>query len=148
MSLKSLKTYALALGLSFIFGAAAAAAATIVPAQAAADTPVHSYGIVRVSAGGVWQILDDAAHTPQGLTGVTCNGGGDLVVAMDPVAEVGVASTSPDETYAGRFEFGPSIGLDRIVVRVTDHDGTRVHCSSTSLRLANSNILVDFWGRR
>lgn len=107
---------------------------------------VERGGILRVNAAGVWEILRTVTHQPEGLTGVTVVNGR-LVVSMDPVEKVLTAFVAPDETYAGRFAAGPSVGVNSLVITIRD---TATHAlvpaSSPALRIVSSNWFVGVRG--
>jgi hypothetical protein len=105
---------------------------------------VQRAGILRVSIGGQWEVLETDTHMPDGLTGISCNTvTGQLTVTMLPVDKVLTAGVWPDEAYAGRFEAGPSAGLDKLIIIIRDPAShVAVNCNSTSLRLSSSNWFV------
>lgn len=105
---------------------------------------VHYFGVVR-GVGG-WHILDDAGHTPQGLTGVSVNGSGRLVIAFEPLIEVGTFTITPDETWCGRYFPGASVGFDKAVVTIRDGNGAVVSANSSVFDNASGNWFVDAWG--
>lgn len=59
-------------------------------------------GVIRQdTASGGWYFLDDTGHKPNGLTGVTVNGTGEIVVTYGfTAADVGALIVGPDEVYA------------------------------------------------
>lgn len=117
------------------------------PQQTVTSTTVHYYGIARVGPSG-WFILDDANHTPSGLTSAYCMPTtGELQIAYQtPLVEVGVAQVSVDETYAGKVVVGASVGLPFIYITFKKIDGTVLPCWSSLLNLPNSNIFVEVEG--
>ena len=119
---------------------AAVLAGQLAPAHATVAPEAERYGIVRVDAAGTWSILADTAHQPSGLTSIVC-ASGTLTVTFLPLATIGVFLADEDETYAGRFDAGASVGLDRFVV--TFHraaTGAVVRCDDPALRLPRSNL--------
>lgn len=105
--------------------------------------PTHYYGIARSLPTG-WILVDDANHTPVGLHSPYCMPDtGELRISyVTPLVTVGTAGVMPDETYAGRVDMGPSVGLGYIYVMFRTFTGTTIHCSSSTLQKSNSNIFV------
>ncbi len=70
-------------------------------------------GVIRQdTAGGGWYFIDDSGHKPNGLTSVTVNGTGELVVSYGfTAANVGSLVVAPDEVYANLgISAGSSVG--------------------------------------
>jgi hypothetical protein len=109
----------------------------------------HRAGILRIdTVTGVWGVLHDTTHVPTGILSVTCSPtDGRLTVMMSPVSTITSFDVDPDDSYAGLFDFGASVGLDRLVVLIRRPD-TRafVACSSKELRIVSSNLQVSVWG--
>jgi len=71
------------------------------------------YGVMRQdTVGGGWYFLDDSGHKPNGLTGITVNGTGELVLSYGfTAADVGSLVVCPDEVYANLGVWaGASVG--------------------------------------
>lgn len=118
------------------------------PAKTGGDV-VQRTGIVRADpATGAWSVLSNPAHTPAGVTGVSCSHAtGALTVTFTPVASIGTFIVGMDETYVGRYDAGASAGLDRLVITIRrPSTGEVVACDDPALRLAGSNIQVTLWG--
>lgn len=70
-------------------------------------------GVIRQNtAGGGWYFIDDTGHKPNGLTGVSVNGTGEIVVNYGfTAADVGSLVVGPDEVYANLGVWaGSSVG--------------------------------------
>lgn len=116
------------------------------PQRQQLGSEVHMYGIVRFETGG-WVLLNNTAHIPQGLGDVTCmQDTGEVKVSfMSPLETVGTSSVTVDEAYAGKVAAGASVGLSAIYLTFRVN-GSTVHCSSSALKISNSNVFLDVWG--
>lgn len=106
---------------------------------------VHHFGVlVRNPSTGAWSVLDDGtAHLPQGLTGVTVTPQGYLQVTYPQLARVGSFQVTPDETWAGKYHPGASVGFDHAFIIIRNSSGAVVPAGSL---VGNGNLWVDAWG--
>jgi hypothetical protein len=107
-------------------------------------------GIIRVDpATHDWFILDTTAHRNEGLTGVDCSpSNGALTVTFVPLTNLITAFVDEDESYAGQYEGGVSLGLDRFVITIhRSSNGAVVPCNAAELRINNSNFWLWVKGR-
>jgi hypothetical protein len=107
-------------------------------------------GIIRVDpATGGWFIIDTPAHRNEGLTGVDCSpSNGALTVTFVPLTNLITAFVDEDESYAGQYEGGVSMGLDRFVITIhRSSNGAVVPCNAAELRINNSNFWLWVKGR-
>lgn len=132
--------------------AAVALGALALPIQAGAQPStvrVDYGGAVRSSPGG-WHILDDAAHTPDNLLDVTCYTSGTyngwLRIDFTPAVEAPKIVMTADETWAGVYTPGPSVGTSFMYVRIRNHAGAVVSCASSALATPNGNFWVVGYG--
>ncbi len=135
--------------LAGLAGLAAGAVATGAVAPASASTAglvlAHRFGVLRFT-GGRWQIIADDAHLPLGLTSVAARSDGRLVVGMLPLTRIGSFHVTGDETYAGRFCFGASVGFNSVTITITNATGSFVPCTSAALALRYANLQLTVWG--
>lgn len=107
-------------------------------------------GAIRKS-GSTWAIINDSAHEPLNLTGITCASNGNLIVDIAPITEVVGSSVVADETYTrAGVAPGASVGLDSIVLKITQFTGNgpvAVSCADSLLSLNNSNFWVEVTGK-
>lgn len=69
--------------------------------KARPDSNIEVFGAVRLLTTGP-EILDDANHTPQGLTDAFINANGFLEIAHTDLVVVGMSAVTPDETLVSR----------------------------------------------
>lgn len=112
-------------------GAAAGAAAALgavgltaapapIPIRLAQTGPVEVYGVIRFPSTGP-VVLDDAGHTPKGVTGVSITAGGLLEIHHDDLIDVGTSRVTVDETLAARtIAVGQSQGFTSAKVTFLD----------------------------
>jgi hypothetical protein len=95
-----------------------------------------------------WSVLDTPTHIPAGVTGVSCSAAtGRLTVTMVAVGSLSGFQLGGDEVYAGRFDFGASAGLDKLIIVIRrPSTGAVVDCDDPALRLAGSNFQVSVTG--
>lgn len=92
----------------------------------AQSATVEVFGIIRLLPGGP-EVLDDAGHTPQGVTGVSIHSSGMLEIQHDDLGDVGTSSVTVDETLVGRgIMIGQSQGFTWARVRFYDSYYTKV----------------------
>lgn len=106
---------------------------------------VHMFGVVRAQAGGLWTLLDNSTHTPEGLLPPQCVGTELYIPFVAPLSAVGTVSITMDEAYAGKVFAGPSVALSGIYLTFRIN-GSVVSCNSAALVINNSNIFIDAWG--
>jgi hypothetical protein len=108
------------------------------------------YGVIRQdTASGGWYFLDDSGHKPNGLTGVSVNGTGELVLSYGfTAADVGSLVVGPDEVYANLGIWaGASVGDASATVHLfqnlygTVNLGTRAVASNTYFNGTLSAVL-------
>jgi hypothetical protein len=139
----------LALALMVLAGSVAGVSRTASPA-AEVVTVEERGGIIRVDpATGGWFIIDTTAHRNEGLTGVDCSPtSGALTVTFVPLTNLITAFVDEDESYAGQYEGGVSMGLDRFVITIhRSSNGAVVPCNAAELRINNSNFWLWVKGR-
>jgi hypothetical protein len=122
----------------------AANAGPVQPTPPPVGSPQQRYGIVRYDiAAHRWTILSTPVFQASGLTGVMCTATGTLVVGFDPLTTIGTFMVDEDESYAGRYDAGASVGTDTMTITVRrPSTGTAVPCGAPELRIANSNFQV------
>lgn len=85
---------------------------------------VEVFGIIRFPTSGPI-ILNDANHTPKGLTGVSILASGLLCVTHTDLVDVGVSFVNPDETLVGKgIMVGNSQGFDEARFQFYDASGS------------------------
>jgi hypothetical protein len=107
-------------------------------------------GVIRQNtAGSGWYFIDDTGHKPNGLTGVTVNGTGELVLSYAfTAADVGSLVVCPDEVYANLGIWaGASVGDATATIHLyqnlygTVNLGTRSVASNTFFNGTLSAVL-------
>ena len=116
--------------------------------QAGANAEV--FGAVRLLTTGP-EILDDANHTPQGLTGAFINAKGFLEVTHTDLVVVGLSAVTPDETLVSRgIMVGNSQGFTS--GRLTFYDTTKntvlnLNTAAHYTAVAGANCNIWFYAR-
>lgn len=109
--------------------------------------PVEVYGIIRFPSTGP-EVLDDANHTPKGVTGVSITTGGLLEIQHDDLINVGHSSVTVDETLVARsIMVGQSQGFTTATVRFYDSYYTRVlnlSIAADYARISHANANIWF----
>lgn len=121
-----------------LFGLMAVTAASVgltaSPAQAQSG-PVEVYGIIRFPSTGP-EVLDDANHTPKGVTGVSITSAGLLQIHHDDLINVGHSQVTVDERLVARtIMVGQSQGFTSATIQFYD---------SYNTRLLNLNVPADY----
>jgi hypothetical protein len=99
------------------------------------------YGGTVRAVGGVWSVVDDAAHEPLGITSATCDPvSGFVTVTLDETAAQVVTSWADTDETLSRLDVqvGGSVGLGSVVLRWT-RAGVALPCTSPVLSTANAN---------
>ena len=75
-------------------------------------------GVIRNSGNG-WEFLDDTGHNPLNLTTISVDENGYIVVDYGFTAKKVLSLVvAPDETYAGQYTCGASVGFDKATIRL------------------------------
>lgn len=120
------------------FGVATTCSAT----TATTAPPMYLSAAVRCS-GGTWSAINDAAHSPYGVTGVTSTSAY-VRVAHAHIDHVGSVQATADETYAqADVVVGASVGLDYVELRFAK---AGVAVNPSTLCTAYSNVWLTGWG--
>lgn len=132
--------------LAGLLGGIGSVCLTAAPAQA--QTGVDVYGIIRFPSTGP-EVLDDANHTPKGVTGVSITSAGLLEIQHDDLINVGHSHVSVDETLVARtIMVGQSQGFTTATVRFYDSYNTRVLNLNTAADYARiSHANANLWFR-
>jgi hypothetical protein len=132
--------------LAGLLGGIGSVVLTAAPAQA--QTGVEVYGIIRFPSTGP-EVLDDANHTPKGVTGVSITSAGLLEIQHDDLINVGHSQVTVDETLVARtIMVGQSQGFTSATVRFYDSYNTRVLNLSTAADYARiSHANANIWFR-
>lgn len=101
---------------------------------------VEIFGILRKT-GGTWSILDDANHTPVGLSSVSADATKLTVTYSSTFAETGAVSVTVDETWAASYLVGASVGLSSMDIYIKDLTGSAVNPTSVA-DAAGANIWI------
>lgn len=80
--------------------------------------------------GGVWTFLDDAGHRPLGFSAISADSTEIALTFSDPATIIGSVVATPDETYAGTYRIGASVGSSVMYLRIYDNAGTLVDPTS------------------
>lgn len=133
---------AVIVGLAVVFGASHVANA---------QTPdVYVYGVVRFPSTGP-VVLDDANHTPIGVTDAAINSNGDLVITHTDLVNVGGFTSDSDESLTERGIFcGASQGFSTATLRCFDSKLNRaleldVATDYDRIEGTNANIVYSGW---
>ena len=136
-------------------GAVAGTAGTVLARPAAQPAAAHTgivevFGVIRFPSGGP-VILDDAGHTPQGLSSVQILSSGYLQINHTDLGVVGVAYANADETLADRgILAGVSQSYDYARIRFRDLTNKKTLNLSNSTdynRLGGTNANIWFYAR-
>lgn len=86
------------------------------------SSPLSGYqmvaGVIRNTGSG-WGIIDDVDHTPLNIDGVS-NDTSTITIDHSSIGASEVVSliVAPDETYAGVYDFGSSVGVDSTAISI------------------------------
>jgi hypothetical protein len=111
-------------------------------AEAKRTKQVHYFGVIYRDNGGTWRILNDAGHRSRGLMAVSVAPDGTLVLRYAAVRKVGGFQISSDETYAGIYFPGASVGTKRAFIKIRK-DGQYVRANDIP---SGGNLWVDLTG--
>ena len=105
---------------------------------------VHIYGVlIKDKITGLWSVLDDEGHRPEGLSTVVRTTRPALQVNYEtPLVQVGVCNVTMDETWSGTYTVGASVGLPDSILFIKS-GGALVDPNSMP---ATGNIWFDLWG--
>lgn len=124
---------------------------TPAPATTSAVTlaSVQYGGVVRFTGTPpTWTIIDDTGHTPEGLLTVSCSAvDGELSVTYPTLTEIVTSAITADDTYAGRYAAGGSVGYSVVEIVFRNMSGTFTPCYSNNLNIAGSNVFIYIWGK-
>lgn len=102
-------------------------------------------GVIRNSGSG-WDIIDDADHTPINMDSVTSDS---VSITIDYTSlgatEVVSLVATPDETYAGLYDFGSSVGVGSSSVLIKERQKRKIvslitHSGSGSFTKSGSDV--------
>ena len=112
---------------------------------AAVSTSYTSVAAILRNTGTGWTILSNTTHQPMHITSVTDMGAYLRVHFDQTFTKVASVTVSPDETFAGKYDAGASVGLSYMNVYLTDHDGTPVTPATLTSPSGNFWITGTMW---
>ncbi|MFF4834115.1 hypothetical protein [Streptomyces sp. NPDC001315] len=99
-------------------------------------------GTIRNTGSG-WQLLDDDAHEPSGITGVTEQAGYIELQHAVGAAQVVALTVTVDETYAkSGLRCGASVGLDHSFIYLYSGAAGSAALNPATVSAANGNLWV------
>lgn len=106
---------------------------------------LHAAGVIRC-VNGVWEILDDAGHTPYNLTGISANTTR-VLVTYPEITKIVTAFAETDETYVKyKITSGASVGLSQMAIQMgktnSPSDGL---INPLTAGYSSSNIWLGVW---
>ena len=117
----------------------------VLPAQAEDPADLETLAGAIRNTGAGFALIDDAGHTPIGLTSVTQTSTSITVHYTDPIDQVGAVVIGSDETMADHHvECGASVGLEYVVIRCF-RDGAILNPASMTWSGSNLWILGTVW---